>query len=443
MNIRRAGLLLLTAIGSIRAYAQDVSKMSVQECVAYAKEHQMRYKNVRLEELITKAKNAEVTGLALPNIKANGQFVHNAVIPTQILPGDFVGQPGTTIPVKFSLNYTNQGGISANQILFDGSITVALMARKSLEELAHLNTERSEIDLKQQVAQAYFNVVIAAKGIELLRENVRNIERVEKEITGIYEQGLQERIDVDRITVQKNNMQNELTKVENLYQLGENVLKYQMGMPLEQSIVLTDSLNEEMLKEGVVDDAFSLDYSVRKEFQMQNTNIKLQELDLKRYRFAALPTLAAFGNIGSNTATNTFNEVFNGQYYFSAYYGLNISVPLFEGLKRVNQVKQAKYNVQKAQNEMEDLKLGLDLEFRQANITLKNSLKTLANSKATMDLANRVYSVTQIKYREGVGSNLEILDASSQLLVAQTNYFNSLLDAYVSRIALLKATGKL
>jgi outer membrane protein TolC len=443
MNIRRAGLLLLAAIGSLRGHAQDAGRMSVQDCIAYAKEHQVRYKNVKLDELITKAKNAEITGMALPSVKANGQFVHNAVIPTQVLPGDFIGQPGTTVPVKFSLNYTNQGGISANQILFDGSITVALMARKTIEKMAHLNVERSEIDLKQDVANAYFSVVIASKAIDLLRENVRNIERIETEIKGIYEQGLQERIDVDRITVQKNNMQNELTKAENLFELGQNALKYQMGMPLEQNIVLTDSLNEDMLKAGVADDAFSLDYSVRKEFQMSETNIKLQELDLKRYRFSALPTLAAFGNIGSNTATNKFNEIFNGQYYFSAYYGLNLSVPIFEGLQRVNKVKQARYNVEKAQNDLENLKLGLDLEFRQANITLKNSLKTLANSKATMDLASRVYTVTQIKYREGVGSNLEILDASSQLLVAQTNYFNSMLDAYMSRIALLRATGKL
>ena len=251
-----------------------------------------------------------------------------------------------------------------------------------------------------------------------------------------------EKLDVDRLIVQYTNLQTEQTKLRNLIELGTASLKYQMGMPLKQVITLTDTLSTQQIVADVLDmDKF--DYSQRIEYQLLQTQKKANEYDLKRYKMKGLPSLQLFGATGALRGSDKFDYLQNQMWYGYVNTGLNLSVPIFSGMQRKRQVDQAWLTVKKSEVALEDAKLGIDLEREQSSSTFRNNVLTLEAQEKNMELAQDVYHTTQIKYREGVGSSLEMTTAENDLLTTQNNYFTALFNAIVAKIDLLKSYGKL
>jgi outer membrane protein TolC len=214
-----------------------------------------------------------------------------------------------------------------------------------------------------------------------------------------------------------------------------------MGMSLQQEIELTDTLSTTEIKSAVAVENF--DYSQRIEYQLLETQKKAYEFDLKRYKFNAFPTLSLFGTGGVSRASDVFNYFSQQNWYGYVGYGVNLSLPIYAGSQRRRKVDQAFLEVKKAEVKLEDAKLGIDLERSQSTSNLRNNILTLEAQESNMKLAQEVYNTTQIKYREGVGSSLEMSTAENDLLTAQNNYFSALYNAVVAKVDYLKAYGKL
>src|SRR5258706_307164 len=197
------------------------------------------------------------------------------------------------------------------------------------------------------------------------------------------------------------------------------------------------------------------DYKSRPDYQVLETNRKLQELNIRNKYATGMPVLSAFGTMGystqspniqglfkTNTRTGDVGGLGPDKWYNFSQIGLSLSVPLFSGGQRHYQVQQEKLNLLKIMNGYKSLKNGIDLDVKQSSVNFENALKSLNVQNANMDLAGRVARVTKIKYEQGVGSNLEVVDAENSLRVAQTNYYNALYDAMIARVDLQKAYGK-
>jgi outer membrane protein TolC len=318
---------------------------------------------------------------------------------------------------------------------------VALQARKQLEQLAEKNIQLTEQEVRVAVAKAYYNIMIAEKRKELLDQNIARIDQLHRETRVIYENGLAEKLDVDRISITLTNLKTEQTRVKQLVDLTYMALKFQMGMQLDQNIALEDTLTEAVIDKELL--SHDLELERRKEYQLLELQKTLNSYDLKRYKLGGLPTLVLFGNYGY-TLYN-MDRLFNPQdkWQQSALIGTKLTVPLFDGMQRRNKMLQAKFTLQKSENDMENLKLALQLEKENARITLQSNISALENQRSNMKLAEEVFNVAKVKYKEGVGSNLEVMNAESALKEAQTNYFSALYDAITSRIDLQKALGEL
>jgi outer membrane protein TolC len=441
-------LLLLFHTG----YAQQTAKnalqgpmsLSAKQAVDYALANQATVRNAKLDELIQLAKNKEVEGLALPSVTGNGSFQHNPIVQKQLIDASNFSDTvpkGTLVPFAFGLKFNVIGEIKVTQVLFDPSVLVALQARKTLEELSARTVQKAEVDVKVNVYKAYYNVLSARKALQIIRGNLSTLEKLLSETRETYKNGLVEKLDVDRLVVQFTNLKTEETKLQNLSEVGLAALKYSMGMPMLQEITLTDTLSIAEIKSAVATDNF--DYSQRIEYQLLQSQKKAYEYDLKRYKFNALPTLSLFGTGGASRASDVFNYFENKTWYGYVGYGVNLSLPIFTGLQRRRKVDQAFLQVKKAEVTMEDTKLGIDLEQSQSSSNLRNNLLALEAQESNMQLAQEVYNTTQVKYREGVGSSLEMSNAENDLLTAQNNYFTALYNASVSKIDYLKAYGKL
>lgn len=439
--MRRIFLLTFMLMAAVFARAQEATPLSLEDCMNYAAQHSATAKNARLDVLQQIAKNSEVTGLALPHLSAKGEFDHYIAVPKQYIPGSAFGLGDTVLEVSFALKNSVSASATASQVLFDGSVLVALQARNTLVKLAQQNEQLSQEELRYNIQKAYFAIVIAQRQFGILKNSLAAARDIAHDVNVMRENGFAEKIEVDRTDVQINNLATDSLRIGNLLTLSEQLLKYRIGMDINQPIVLTDTVVETTITEAQSLLNTDVDYSNRTDYNLLQTQMKLNEYDLKRYKLAGLPTLSAFLSAGYLYSNDEFRELFLKKYPFNSMVGLQLSVPVFDGLQRHYRVKQAKLTLEKTQNNLNDLKLGIDLQSAQSHTTLKNSLLAMRSQERNVDLANSVLDLSRKKYKAGVGSNLEVNQAQTDLLNAQNNYFNSLLDVINAQADLQKALG--
>jgi outer membrane protein TolC len=223
--------------------------------------------------------------------------------------------------------------------------------------------------------------------------------------------------------------------------VSEQLLKYQIGMDITTPIALTDTnMHEYLVEADALSDA-EVDYNNRVDFRLSLTQLKANEYNLKRYKLAALPTLSANGTMGYNYGSNYFKEIFRSKYIWSSFVGLQLNVPIFHGFERTNQVKETKLDIEKSKNDIEYRKQSIDFETSSSRTSLRNYLLQFENEKRNVELANSVLDLARRKYKEGVGSNLEVTQAQSEYLKTQGNYFNTMLNIITAHADLQKALG--
>ncbi|MGL4596865.1 MAG: TolC family protein, partial [Bacteroidia bacterium] len=166
-------------------------------------------------------------------------------------------------------------------------------------------------------------------------------------------------------------------------------------------------------------------------------------LQMRANRIGYLPTVALFGSAQYQAQRTTFDIFSNKPWYPIVVVGLQVNVPIFDGLQRHHRIQQSRVGIAKAENDMFMIRQTIDLQMAIASANLSNSASSINTRQSNVDLAQRVYDVAKKKYEAGVGSNLEVLNAETALKEAQTNYFSALYDAVVAKVEYEKATGTL
>ena len=419
----------------------SITKFSLQEAIDYAQSHQSSILNASIDEEIAKNTVKRTIGIGLPQLNGNVNFQDFLKIPTNLLPGEIFGKPGTQIPVQFGVQYQSSYGLELSQLLFDGSYLVGLQASKTFKELSNKNLKRSRIETAVGVTKAYYSVLVSNEQLSLLDANIDRLKKSFKDTQALVANGFVEKIDVDRLTVLNNNLETERGNVIRLLELNMNLLKFQMGMTIQSKLVLKDSIGSLQVAEflAVKDTAA---YQNRIEYSLLETQKKLNELDLKRYKSLFLPSLAAFGTTSRSFQSNDFLNLIDRSFP-ATIIGFRLSVPLLSGGVKAYQVRNAKLEVLKTENNLVNLKNGINLEVEQAQTIYRNGLKSLENQKRNMELAKEVLRVTKIKYEQGVGSSIEVTTAETSLKESQNNYINALYDLLINKVNMDRALGKI
>lgn len=444
--------LLLAVIAFVTTRAQEATSgnFSLQQSIEYAIKNSPSYLNAELDQKNAEYKKRETAGLGLPQITGSVDFKDYIEIPTQLFPLSAfnpMAGPDDYAAVKFGLQYNATAGVNVSQLLFSSDYIFGLKAAKEFINLSRISVTRSKAELVAQVSKAYYNVIINRDRIKLLEANVTRLKKIYEETKAFNVQGFAELIDVERLEVQYNNLLTEKDKTIRMIGLAETTLKFQMGYKLNDPIMLTDSLNIVTNFEEL--NISKIDVSQRPEYVLAKAQQNLLELDVKRLKWGYLPTLAAYGSYQYNTMRTTTN-IFESdetnamkKWYPMALIGITLNINIFDGLQRHNQIQQAKMAAQKNQNTLKTIEQGGQLEATVAAISYNNAYSTLLIQKKNLELANHVYDVVQEKFKQGVGSNIEIINAETSLKEAQTNYYNAVYDMLVYKIDYQKAIGTL
>jgi len=447
--MKKIVIVIGLGIAALQTYAQvkdsAAYSFSLQQSVDFAMQNQTSIKNSMIDETIAQQKVKELLGAGLPQINSSFDFKDFLAIPTSFIPAEFFGgAPGTFAPIKFGIQYQATAGFDASQLIFSGDYFVGLKASKVLVELSQRSTQRTKIEVSAAVTKAYYMVLISNERINLLDANLVQLKKTMEDTKALFDNGFAEKVDADRLTVSYNNLLVERENVRRLLATGAYLLKYQMGMPMDAKLSLTDKLEDVKFEAASNASAQKFDYSKRIEYNLYDVQFRLAKLDLKRQYFAFLPTASLYGNFSTSAQRNEFDIFNTGKpWYPSAFIGASVKLPIFNGLSRNARTQQAKLSLMKAENNLDNVKLSIDLDLAVSTTTLQNAAATLETQKKNIEIAQDVYRVTKIKFEQGVGSNLEMVTAETTLKEAQTNYYNALYDAIVSKVDFDKANGTL
>jgi outer membrane protein len=417
---------------------------SLKQSIDYALKHQATILDATLDQSISQQQVRGATARGLPQINGSVELDDYLAKPVSIIPGAFFaafsGHPSPDVAVSFLLQYQATAGVSASQMLFDGSFFIGLEAAKAYVNLARKNVKSSEIDVVANVTKAYYAVIVNEKSLASLDANIALLQKTLDETKARNIQGLREKLDVDRIAVNLSNLQvsrqNQRSSVDLYYYL----LKATMEMPINASLVLTDSLPSSFPSPSLE----KVEYAKRIEYSMLESRLQLQDFDLRRNRAGYLPTLSAFGNLSAVAYRDQFNFFdTKEQWYPTGLVGIKLNVPIFDGFQKDANIQISKMTLQKLQNDKLSLENVIDLQVKQFGIVYENSYKNLMTQKENLRVAEDVVRVSKIKYEEGVGTNIEVVNDQNALQTTQYNYFNALYNAAVSLVDLQKAKGTL
>lgn len=457
-------LLLALSVIAFHAKAQDAksNSFSLQQSIDYAYKNSPNYLNAQSDVLMAKYKRKEVLGMAMPQIVASVDMKNFMKIPTSVLP-NFVSpavygglvQAGVApydpqklspdgyepIAANFGTTFQAQAGASASLLVFSADYLIGLKATKEYISLMNINVNRSKADLVSQVSKAYYSVLVNKQRIALLDANITKLEKLLNDTKAFNKQGFVEQIDVDRLEVAFNNLTTEKQKIERLISLSENVLKFQMGYTGSENLTLTDSLSISDKEDLSIS---KIDITRRSEYQMLEVQQRLNNINVKRLKYGYLPSLVAYSSFNYSGQRNDL-KFFTKEHiwYPTALLGGTLSLSIFDGFQRHYQIQQAKLDFKKGENNLKNLQLAIELEGASAAVNYSNASSSLQVQKRNLDLAQNIYTVSQKKYEQGVGSNIEVINAQQSLKESQANYFNAVYDLLVYKIDYLKATGSL
>lgn len=445
LQIASAFLLVFSCL-SLKAQTENLTKFSLQEAQNYALENSYTVKGSDYDLKVAKKKVWEAISTGLPQVKANADYTKNLDIAVSLLPAEiFGGTSGEYTPVKFGQTYASSATITVDQKIFDGSYIVGLGAAKVFVQLSQNTKLKSEIEVKDAVAQAYYNVLVARENYKTIEENLAITKKTHFETKAYFENGFREELDVDQVMLMLKRSENQLSDAKRAISNALIMLKFTMGYEIEQEIGLKNDL-ETFITPLRISKANSTDLDIENhiDYKIVSTQLQAQKLIVRNEQAGYLPNISAFYNYGKNTSTDASNVYKSSVPWFkSSMIGLKLNVPIFTGFNRRSKIKQEKINYKK----IEDLKYNTEQSLKKdlsiSHNSLVNAKENYENDLKGLEIAKRIYDRTLVKFNEGVSTSTDLSNIEEQYLNSHTAYINSTLQLLNSKIAFDKALGKL
>lgn len=423
--------------------AQESLQFSLQEAQQYALENSFKAKNAQLDASINKKRALEIITEGLPKMDVGIVYKNNFELPVSIvLPNSELNPTGELLEIEFGTQHNLNADFLLTQLIVDGRYFIGLKANKTLVAMSREQINMTEADLINEVAKAYYAALVARENTTLIDSNMLTLRKLLYETKELYENGFADELSVDRLDLSLSNLISQQKNTALQLKISQDVLKYQMGLSLDQSIELTDKLDRLIAEVQEEPDAI-FDYANRPEYKLLDLQSNMRGYDASRIAASYAPSLSAFFGYGYNAQRGTFNLFdFSQPWYNVGYVGIELKVPIFDSFKSASIYQQKKLEQQKLQNQRDEFAQQANLEVKRAEANYYNAIEEFANQKKNLALAKKIYNTVQLMYREGIGSSLELADAETSLTATQSSYINSLYNLLVTKSELEKALGK-
>jgi outer membrane protein TolC len=437
-------LLLLILYPSL-LYAQATTDNALKEatlpnCIRYGLEHQPAIRASLIDEDITETTIKNKLADWYPQINLSTSFQHYLKMPVAIFP-DFTNPNGPKREVQTGVRNYLTPQLALTQTIFNRDVLLASRTARDVRLQAKQITSANKIDVVAAISKAFYDVLLTQQQIKVLEETITRLDRSLKDAYYQYQSGVADKIDYKRATISLNNAKADRKAAQEQLPARYALLKQQMGYPAEQPLqLLFDTTNME--GEIALDTLQKVRYENRIEYQELQTRQRLLHANVKYNQWSYIPSFSAFGYYNLVYQNDEFSALYN-QSFPNAYVGLQFSWPLFQGGKRLWNIRQANLQLKRNEVEMTDLKNIINTQYSQALATYKSTLSDFYAQKENLDLASDVLNTLQLQYKSGVKTYLDVIIAETQLHTTQLNYYNSLYQVLSGKIDVEKALGTL
>ena len=442
-------ILLLWLFISYSATGQEnlENRYTLKQCLEYAFEHNQNVIIANLEVESAKAKTGEYLSAGFPQVDATASINKNFKLRRTFLPANQFNPSAPedeVIELVFGTPYDGDMGINLSQMVFNGSYFVGVKASKVYQELSTKDHIKSKIDVAESVNKAYYTVLVNQLSYETIASNYQRIDSLLRDTEIMYKNGFAELLEYNRTKVEFNNIQTNLANAQRAVDISKALLKFQMGMPMEYNLEIAEKLAD---LEFNVKEELEMAYSFQRriEYSRLETSKHLAELEMKNNKAQYLPNIDLYFAWGMNAGVREFSNLgeLSNRMVWPDYQlaGLTLSLPIFDGLYKAKLIQQNKIKLKQLEYQRMMLENSIKLEVEQYRKNLMNNLDQLRSQEENVQLAESVYNQSKIKYQEGVGTNLEVIEADNAYKQAQSNYFNALFDALISHVDFQKSLG--
>lgn len=425
----------IAALLPFTAYSQSevtLGNANLEKIIGYALENSPSIKQVEIDEQIS---NKAVKGRLsdwMPQVNFTYNYQHFLELQTSVIGGDVI---------RFGVENTSAAQLTATQTIFNRDVLLASSTASRVNLQAKQNTARAKIETVVNVTKAFYDVLATSQQINVNRESIVRLERSLKDARSRYNAGIADKTDYKRATIQLNNAWAALKGSEEQLKYRRELLHTLIGYPVEKALLLSyDSAALE--NEISLDTTQSLNISSHIDYRILYTQKELQKANVKYNYWAFLPTFSAFGAYNLNYQNNQFSELYNERYPYS-YVGLTVALPLFQGGKRILKVQESKLGSQRLDVALSNLENSLHTEYTRALATYKLNLENYYSQRENMVLAQEVYQVIDLQYRNGVRTYLDVTIAETDLRTTKLNYINALYQVLSTKMEVLRALGQI
>lgn len=439
---RRLHLLMLFALltGSISFVRAQSGPMTLQQCIDYGLTNNAGVAKSKLEiERTDEAKN-ETRSNYLPQISGSIALQDNLKLQTSILPGEIFGQPGTKVAVQFGTTYNLNAGVDAKQVLYDQSLIYSMKLTQQSSKISEINEKKTEEQLIYDIASAYYAAQVSYTQKKLVESNLAQVDTLLMLTKIQLENDFAKQLDVDRLTVNQTNLQTDLANSTTNYEKQLMLLKYYMGMPLDAKIELPVITGNEETAAPLID----LTTLNNTDVELVQAQRQINTITMQQIKAGYIPSLSMNFHSGYMLQQNDLRIFSKDAAWFpNSYIGLNLSVPIFDGLAKNSRVKQTDIKIRQSILDEQYLTENLKMQRANANNAMISNQAALESQKRNIELAKKVFETTQAQYVGGIATMTDLVNAETSLRDAQTNYLRALVNLKLSELDLIKSTGNI
>lgn len=427
-------------LGQAKPDTLSSNVISLQQCISYALRNQPTAKQASIDEQINERNIAISLADWLPQVNATGNAQHYFQLPEAYFPN--TTNPGAAGSyVSSGLPNTSTLTLGATQTIFNPTVALAARTSKYSRLFYKQNTQSTQINVVAEVSKAFYDVLLSQKQLAITDEDIVRLRQSLKDAYDRYKAGIVDKIDYKQATIALNNSVAQHKQSEEAIKSKIAFLKQMMGYTPERPLQLAyDSVRLE--QETLIDTNQVLDITKRVEYNQLQTQRTLQTLNVDYYRWNYLPSLSAFGNYNLSYLNSNLPDLYS-RTFPNSLVGLNVAIPIFTGTKRLQNLSKARLQVDRADLDIVNTKNLINTEYVQALAEYKSSYNDYIMLKQNVALAQDVYHVVSIQYREGIKTYLDVITAQSDLHTSELNYYNALFNVLSGKIDLQKALGTL
>jgi len=398
-------------------------KLTIDDAIktALANSYDTRTSKLSVEK--AEAQVDEALGTALPTLSLSANYTRNLLLPVFFFPNVFQNKPNEIMAIKVGADNSFQTSLNLQQILFNSAVFTAIGTSKIYADASkHLSAGVYSKTIAG-VKKAFYGVLLAKEIQGALELSFKNANENLKTVQAMFNEGMIAEYDKIRAEVAVENIRPMMLQAQAAVSNATNGLKMAMGTSMNDSLEVVGELSQPV-DNADFDEIKSImtllesNPDLQSLEEMKKVNMDLVSIKKSEY----YPTIALFGNYMYQGQSNTFDFMTAK----SSLVGLNFSLSLFQGLQTNARVQQAKIDYMTIETKAKQLEEALKMQLKNTLFQIQISKSKLAAQTQTVNQAQRGYDIAGIRYKEGIGSQMEINDADNALIQAKVNKFQAI-----------------